>query len=76
MAFVEMLIKVRSGAAMTQKEFAAVLGFSAQYLCDLEKGRRLGSVEFVDRLCDWMMCKPHERKAWHRAGAKAHGWQI
>jgi transcriptional regulator with XRE-family HTH domain len=74
--FVEMLIEVRTEMDMSQKDFASALGFSAQYLCDLEKGRRLGSVEFVNRLCDWMGRGPKGRKEWHTAGARSHGWEI
>jgi transcriptional regulator with XRE-family HTH domain len=74
--FIEMLIEVRTEMDMSQKDFAAALGFSSQYLCDLEKGRRLGSVEFVNRLCDWMGRGPKGRKEWHIAGARSHGWEI
>ena len=74
--FVEMLLTVRDAAGMPQKELAAALEFSNQYLCDLEKGRRLGSVEFVNRLCDWLGCDDRERKRWHLAGARSHGWNV
>ena|SRR5258708_39432259 len=35
----------RLGEEMTQKQFAKKLGITAQSLCDLEKGRRIPSVE-------------------------------
>jgi transcriptional regulator with XRE-family HTH domain len=76
MTFTEMLIESRTGRGMTQKDFAEALGFTPQYLCDLEMGRRLGSVEFVNRLCDWIRCRPKRRKEWHQAGARSHGWEI
>jgi transcriptional regulator with XRE-family HTH domain len=76
MTFVKMLRAVRDEREIGQKDFAAELGFTAQYLCDLEKGRRLGSVEFVNRLCEWLECKPSERRAWHLAAARAHGWDL
>jgi DNA-binding XRE family transcriptional regulator len=76
MTFVQMLVAVRSKTDMSQKEFAAALGFTPQYLCDLEHGRRPGSVEFVNRLCDWLEHGPKARKAWHLAAARAHGWEV
>jgi transcriptional regulator with XRE-family HTH domain len=76
MTFVQMLVAVRAEMDMSQKAFAEALGFTPQYLCDLEKGRRLGSVEFVNRLCDWMGRGPEGRKEWHMAGARSHGWEI
>ena len=76
MTFLELLRDVRIGREMSQKEFAEALGFTPQYLCDLEKGRRLGSVEFVNRLCDWMGRGPKGRLEWHRAGARSHGWNV
>ena len=76
MTFIEMIKAVREGRDMSQKELAEALGFTPQYLCDLEKGRRLGSVEFVNRLCDWMGRGPKGRAEWHRAGARSHGWEV
>lgn len=74
MTLVEMLRQAKG--ATPQKELAAALGITPQYLCDLEKGRRHGSVEFVNRVCDWLGCDDSDRKRWHRAGARAHGWEI
>jgi transcriptional regulator with XRE-family HTH domain len=71
-----MLREIRTGHDLSQKEMAALLGFSAQYLCDLEHGRRLGSVEFVNKLCDVFERGPKGRKEWHLAGARSHGWDI
>ena len=76
MTFVEMLIESRAGMEMTQQELASSLGFSPQYLCDLEKGRRRGSVEFVNRICKWLGRGPVGRKAWHLAAARSHGWEV
>lgn len=73
---VEMMVKAREGRKLSQKDFAAALDFTPQYVCDLEKGRRLGSVEFVNRLCDWLDVTVSERKKWHLAGARAHGWEL
>lgn len=76
MAFIEMLIEARTGRDLSQKEMAELLGYTPQYLCDLEKGRRLGSVEFVNRICDWLGRGPKGRLEWHRAGARSHGWEV
>jgi transcriptional regulator with XRE-family HTH domain len=74
--FVEKLVAVRMEAELSQKDFAELLGFTPQYLCDLEKGRRLGSVEFVNRLCKTLRSTRLQREEWHLAGARSHGWEI
>lgn len=53
MTFAERVRHVRESRGISQSAMAEALGISAQYLCDLEHGRRLGSVEFVEKLCDW-----------------------
>lgn len=72
--FQAMLIEVRSN--FQQKQFAESLGYSPQYQHDLEKGRRLPSVAYVNRLCESLGRGPKGRLAWHRAAAKAHGWEV
>lgn len=76
MTFVEMLKAMREGPELTQQRFAEQLGYSAQYLCDLERGRRMPSVELVNRICEWRGCGPKGRRDWHVAGARAHGWNV
>jgi transcriptional regulator with XRE-family HTH domain len=76
MTFAERIIDVRKRRELSQKDFAAALGFTPQYVNDLEHGRRLGSVEFVERVCDWLECRADQRRAWHIAGAKSHGWKV
>ena len=76
LTFVEMLREVRDGLEIEQQKLANDLGFSSQYLCDLEKGRRLPTVKFIDKICDYLSRGPAGRKAWHLAGARAHGWKI
>ena len=39
----ELLLAVRQGEELSQVEFAALLGVSKQYLCDIEKGRKFVS---------------------------------
>jgi transcriptional regulator with XRE-family HTH domain len=36
-----LLLAIREGEEMTQKDFAKLLGVSAQYLCDVEHGRKI-----------------------------------
>ena len=75
-SLIEMIRNVRTARNMTQKELAAALDITPQYLCDLEQGRRLGSVEVVDRLCVLTNAGNVQRRAWHLAGARAHGWNV
>lgn len=75
-SFRAMLHEVRTGMEMSQQDFAARLGYSPQHLCDLESGRRMPSVAFVERLCEYLCRGPLGRREWHVAGAQAHGWQV
>lgn len=72
----QLMVRAREHIGLSQKEFAKRLGVSPQYVCDLEHGRRLGSVQYVDAVCDLIGAWPSMRKVWHHAGARAHGWQI
>ncbi len=45
LTFGNSLESYRLGEELTQKQFAKKLGITAQSLCDLEKGRRIPSVE-------------------------------
>lgn len=76
MTFIEMIKVAREGRELSQKQLAEALGYTPQYICDLEHGRRLGSVEFVNRMCDWLGRGPVGRKEWHRAAARSHGWDV
>lgn len=76
MTFREMLQAVRSGIEVSQQDLAGALGYSPQYLCDLEAGRRKPSVAFVNRLCDYLGRGPAGRREWHLAAAAEHGWSV
>lgn len=78
MTLAERVKHLREARKLTQLAFAQALGISAQYLCDLEHGRRPGSVEFVDKVCDWLGCTKRSsiRRTWHLAGARQHGWRV
>jgi transcriptional regulator with XRE-family HTH domain len=72
-----MLKRLRIDEGMNLSEFAKILTISPQYLHDLEHRRRLPSVKVVRRICDFFKSGPRcAVVAWHRAGAKAHGWDI
>ena len=72
----EMLRAVRVGMEISQQDFAAKLGISSQYLCDIEKGRRIPSVELVERIVTYLGRGPAGRREWHVAAAVAHGWDV
>ena len=76
MSFAELLREIRAGYEISQKQLAKNLGLSPQYLCDLENGRRTPSVEFVNRACAYFSRGPEGRLEWHRAAARAHGWEV
>lgn len=71
-----MLLEVRAGMKLNQAQFAGELGCTPQFLCDLEKGNRRPSPEFVDKICDYLSRGPKGRKEWHVAAARAHGWKV
>ncbi len=76
MTYREMLIELRSAVGMTQKELAAALKISNQYLCDMEHGRRMPSVNVVEKICKWAGRGPRGISHWHIAAARAHGWKV
>jgi transcriptional regulator with XRE-family HTH domain len=75
MTFVQMLNAVLDPAG-TLSAAAKGIGISPQYLHDLKEGRRLPSVEVVNKICQWMGRGPEGRLEWHLAGAAAHGWEV
>lgn len=76
MTFIEMLMTLRREGLFTQGHIAQELGISPQYLCDLEGGRRRPTVKLVNRISDYLGRGPLGRAEWHRAGARACGWDI
>jgi hypothetical protein len=76
MTFTQMLKAVLAGQECTLTGASKGIGISPQYLHDLKEGRRLPSVEVVNKICDWLGRGPEGRLAWHRAGATAHGWKV
>ena len=77
--FREMVSQLRADYGMTLQQFANLITISPQYLCDLEHGRRLPSVRVVHNICDHFIVGSGlvvARREWHKAGARAHGWDI
>ena len=72
----EMIGHVRRTRRLSQKDLAKALCITPQYLCDIEHGRRLGSVEVVERLCVMLRLTEQQRRKWHQAGARSHGWEV
>lgn len=72
----QMLVQFRFSMDMNQKQLAEALECSAQFIGDLERGTRMPSVAFVDRICDYLNRGPKGRREWHVAAARAHGWKI
>lgn len=74
--FGRMLVELREGYELNQKQMAEKLGISPQYQHDLERGRRLPSVGYVNLLCVVFARGLNGRKEWHTAAAREHGWQV
>lgn len=73
------LIELRDVHRFTQQQLAERLGLSPQYVCDLESGRRMPSVNVVDAIV--AKCGPKiggdvYRRRWNKLGAMAHGWKL
>ncbi len=49
-SFGDLLLYYRESMELTQVELGKKLGFSRQFICDLEKGRRLVSVEMASQV--------------------------
>ena len=74
--FHEMLIALRAVRNLSQKDLALMVGYSPQYVSDIEHGRRAPSYEFVSQLVHTFNTSGPMRSEWMLAGARAHGWDI
>lgn len=74
--FKDMLKGYRADVGLTLEQFGERIGYSAQYVSDLERGHRKPSTEFVTKLCAGMQMDVSEFRIWHRLGAEANGWKI
>lgn len=61
---------------MSQQDFAVRMEVSSQHQSDLENGRRMPSVAYVERLCEKHGRGRFGREHWHVLGARAHGWKA
>jgi transcriptional regulator with XRE-family HTH domain len=59
-----------------QKRFAAMLGISAQYLCDVEHGRRGLTPEMCDRLARRLALPESRRVHLHVLAARHNGYLV
>jgi transcriptional regulator with XRE-family HTH domain len=74
--FSDMRKDYRSDAGLSQEQFAERVGFSAQYVCDIEKDRRQPSVNFVEQFTNAMEMSASEAKLWNLLAARACGWNV
>ena len=61
-------------APYTQVEFARKLGFTQAYVSLIDLNRRMPSKVLVNRLTSRM--DKERRTEWHRAAARACGWEV
>ena len=72
--FKQMWSKARESG--TQAELARALGVTQAMVSHIDLGRRLPSKAIINRLCSYLDVHPAERKEWHRAAARACGWEV
>ena len=75
-AFSRSLKNVIEVREISQRQFARDIGFSAMYLTDVLLGNRHPSIRFVNAVCDLLRLRPRDRKEWHIAAARCHGWNV
>lgn len=76
--FTELMAGLLLDGVFTQAEIARAVGVGRPHFNEMLRGRRTPSVNFVNRICVYMgRTMPDERrKEWHRAAARACGWQV
>lgn len=74
--FAYYLINARAALDMTQKQLADVLEISPQYLCDIESGRRLPTVEIVNKVSAWNGLSGRDAHNLRIMAARDHGWDV
>ena len=72
--FISELIMLRHQHGSTLRGFAKALGMSPTYLSDLENGKRMPSINVIEKLCHCPVGPSTKR--WHLMGARAHGWDV
>lgn len=76
LTFSSMLKGYRTDKGMTLAQFGKEVGYSVQYLSDMERGARGPSVMFVESMAKAMKMSEGEAEIWHLLGAKANGWKV
>ena len=76
LTFAGMLKGYRKDTGMTLVKFGEAIGFSAQYVSDMERGHRAPSIQFVEGFIAGMKMSEGEGKIWHKLAAKANGWKV
>lgn len=76
LTFASMLKGYRTDKGMTMVKFGEAIGFSAAYVCDMERGYRAPSVQFGEGFIAGMKMSEGEGAIWHRLAAKANGWKV
>ncbi len=73
--FRQMLALLKSESGLNGQKLAKMIGISPAYLSDLEAGNRRPSVTVVQKLCE-LPTEGEMRLFWHRAAARACGWEV
>jgi transcriptional regulator with XRE-family HTH domain len=76
LTFAGLIKDYRKDVGMTLAKFGEVIGFSAAYVSDIERGSRTPSVNFVEKFIAGMNMDESEGAIWHKLGAKANGWRV
>ena len=76
--FHEELLALRELSKLSQLGMAIELGISPQYYHDLENGRRMPSVNIVQRITNFCQIGHGKAaiRAWHIMAARTHGWDV
>ena len=70
------LARFRESRKLTQKDFAALLDVGPTWQCDLENGRRMPSLNYINRLISAFALSDGQAVRWHKRGARAQGWDV
>lgn len=76
LTFAVLLKDYRKDVGMTLAKFGETIGFSAQFVSDIERGARTPSVNFVEGFIAGMNMDDSEGAIWHRLAARANGWKV
>lgn len=66
------LKEIRNARGLSVREFAKIVGFSAVYICDLEKGNRKPTLEMINKFSKVLILSEEEKKKLNDGFAYAH----